>query len=81
MVDFMTKHLDHRHRLHFYCHPGVACTVLTNLLAKRMPVAFTLFLGYQYLEFLGNHMFREASVPMVSEYVAGIFAATRIRCS
>ncbi|KAK0450127.1 hypothetical protein EV421DRAFT_2032261 [Armillaria borealis] len=74
MVDFMTIHLDHWHRPHFYCHPDVACTVLTNLLAKRMPVAFTLFLENQYL---GNHMFRETSVPVDSEYVAGIFAMQR----
>ncbi|PBK75588.1 hypothetical protein ARMSODRAFT_1013029 [Armillaria solidipes] len=73
MVDFMTIHLDHWHRPHFYCHPDVAFTMLTNLLAKRMPVAFNLFLENQYLQFLGNCMFREALVPMVSEYVAGIF--------
>ncbi|SJL04772.1 uncharacterized protein ARMOST_08142 [Armillaria ostoyae] len=50
-----------------------ACRVLTNLLVKRIPVAFTVFRD-QCLEFLGTHTFHEASVPMVSAYIAGIFA-------
>ncbi|KAK0442912.1 hypothetical protein EV421DRAFT_1806898 [Armillaria borealis] len=51
-----------------------ACRVLTDLLAKRVPRAFTVFLENQCLWFLGNHTFHEASVPMVREYVAGISA-------
>ncbi|KAK0225026.1 hypothetical protein EDD85DRAFT_856183 [Armillaria nabsnona] len=47
---------------------------LTSLLAKRIPVAFTAFLENQCLQFLRNNIFREESVPMVSAYVAGIFA-------
>ncbi|KAK0458570.1 uncharacterized protein EV420DRAFT_365231, partial [Desarmillaria tabescens] len=48
------------------------CRVLSDLLAKRLPVAFTVFLEKQCLEFLGNHTFHEASVVMVRKYVAGI---------
>ncbi|PBK83065.1 hypothetical protein ARMGADRAFT_677575 [Armillaria gallica] len=51
-----------------------ACRVLTDLLAKHIPVAFTAFLENQCLQFLGNHTFHEASVPMVSAYIAGISA-------
>ncbi len=51
-----------------------ACRVLTDLLAKHIPVAFTAFLENQCLQFLGNHTFHEASVPMVSAYLAGISA-------
>ncbi|SJL04775.1 uncharacterized protein ARMOST_08145 [Armillaria ostoyae] len=40
---------------------------------NRIPVAFTVFRD-QCLEFLGTHTFHEASVPMVSAYVAGISA-------
>ncbi|KAK0193724.1 hypothetical protein F5146DRAFT_1032111 [Armillaria mellea] len=73
MADFTTIPLGHWHGPRFYCHPDAACRVPTNLLAKRILVAFTPFLGNRYLQFLGS-MFREASVPTVSEYVAGAFA-------
>ncbi|KAK0185853.1 hypothetical protein F5146DRAFT_1227512 [Armillaria mellea] len=75
-VDLMTRHWDQtawsdtRPSEH-------ACGVLTDLLAKRTPVAFSVFHEKQCLEFLGNHVFLEASVPMVSAYVAGIFAMQR----
>ncbi|SJL04739.1 uncharacterized protein ARMOST_08109 [Armillaria ostoyae] len=69
MVDFMTIQWDQMSHL-----PDVASRVLTDLLVKRLPIAFTAFLEKQCLQFLGNHIFRTASVPMVSAYVAGIFA-------
>ncbi|KAK0458599.1 uncharacterized protein EV420DRAFT_1642932 [Desarmillaria tabescens] len=72
MVDFITINWDHTP--HSSYRFNTACWVLTNLLAKRSPLAFTVFLEKQCLQFLGNHTFREASVAMVSEYVAGIFA-------
>ncbi len=53
----------------------VACRVLTDLLAKRVPVAYAAFLENRCLQFIGNRRFREvSSVPFVREYVAGIFA-------
>ncbi len=51
-----------------------ACRVLTDLLAKHVPVAFTAFLENKCLQFLGNHTFHEASVLMVSTYIARISA-------
>ncbi|KAK0185913.1 hypothetical protein F5146DRAFT_1068451 [Armillaria mellea] len=73
IVDFMTTHWDYIQENHYY-YSDAACTTLTNLLTKRIPVAFTAFLEKECLQFLGNHTFREQSVPMVSAYVAGIFA-------
>ncbi len=76
MVDFMASQWDQtEERLSgdtYLSDP--ACRVLTDLLAKHVPVAFTAFLENQCLQFLGNHTFHEASVPMVSAYVAGISA-------
>ncbi|KAK0492118.1 hypothetical protein EDD18DRAFT_521417 [Armillaria luteobubalina] len=66
MIDFMTIHWDQRRR------SGTACVALTNLLAKRIPVAFPPFLENQCLQFLGSHPFLEESVPLVSAYVTGI---------
>ncbi|KAK0502650.1 hypothetical protein EDD18DRAFT_1134331, partial [Armillaria luteobubalina] len=40
-------------------------------------MAFTAFLENQCLYFLGKHMFRKASVPMVSAYIAGLYAMQR----
>ncbi|KAK0492113.1 hypothetical protein EDD18DRAFT_1358145 [Armillaria luteobubalina] len=67
MIEFMTIHWDQQWR------SGPACAALTNLLAKRIPVAFLAFLESQCLQFLGSHTFHEESVPVVREYVAGIF--------
>ncbi|KAK0225093.1 hypothetical protein EDD85DRAFT_856329 [Armillaria nabsnona] len=75
-VDLMTRHWDQT-AWSDTCPSEHACEVLTDLLAKRIPVAFTVFREKQFLEFLGNHVFLEASVPMVSAYVAGIFAMER----
>ncbi|KAK0442851.1 hypothetical protein EV421DRAFT_2019280 [Armillaria borealis] len=72
MVDIMTANWGHT--LPYFYPSDNACRVLTDLLAKRIPVAFTAFLENQCLQFLGSQTFREASVPFVSEYVAGIFA-------
>ncbi|KAK0441430.1 hypothetical protein EV421DRAFT_732643 [Armillaria borealis] len=72
MVDFMTSHWDQIYS--FYYKSDAACKVLTDLLTKRIPVAFTVFHESQCLTFLGSHTFHEASVPMVSAYVAGLFA-------
>ncbi len=46
--------------------------MLTDLLAKRVPVASVAFLENECLEFFGGHTFHEASVPLVGAYVAGI---------
>ncbi|SJL04845.1 uncharacterized protein ARMOST_08216 [Armillaria ostoyae] len=72
IVDFMTSHWDQMEK--FYYMSDAACEVLTDLLAKRIPVAFTVFHDCQCLQFLRSHAFCEASVPMVSAYVAGVFA-------
>ncbi|KAK0185940.1 hypothetical protein F5146DRAFT_1068591 [Armillaria mellea] len=66
MVDFMINHWDKT----YY----TACGVLTDLLVKHIPVAFTVFHESQCLQFLGRHPFHEASVPMIRAYVAGRFA-------
>ncbi|KAK0224986.1 hypothetical protein EDD85DRAFT_856031 [Armillaria nabsnona] len=72
MVDFMKSHWD---QAWFFSYKSdTACRVLTDLLVKRIPVAFTVFYESQCLQFLGSHTFHEASVPMVSAYVAGILA-------
>ncbi|KAK0227919.1 hypothetical protein IW262DRAFT_1455102 [Armillaria fumosa] len=72
-IDLMTRHWDQT-AWSATCPSEHACEVLTDLLAKHVPVAFTVFREKQCLEFLGNHVFLEASVPMVSAYVAGVFA-------
>ncbi|KAK0185869.1 hypothetical protein F5146DRAFT_159099 [Armillaria mellea] len=69
MVDFMKIHWDE-----VYPWSNTACGVLADLLVMRVPIAFTGFLEGQCLQFLGNHTFHEASVPMVSAYIAGISA-------
>ncbi|PBK64559.1 hypothetical protein ARMSODRAFT_467714 [Armillaria solidipes] len=76
MIDFMTSQWDQTTRSWDQVSPSpdTACRVLTDLLVKRLPIAFTAFLENQCLQFLGNHIFRKASVPMVSAYIAGIFA-------
>ncbi|SJL04767.1 uncharacterized protein ARMOST_08137 [Armillaria ostoyae] len=72
MVGFMTMNWDQRWS---NCYQSdAACSVLTDLLVKRIPVAFIVFRESQCLQFLGTHTFHEASVPVVREYVAGIFA-------
>ncbi|SJL04837.1 uncharacterized protein ARMOST_08208 [Armillaria ostoyae] len=73
IVDFIKSHQDQTGD--FYYESNVAFRVLTDLLAERIPVAFTVFHESQCLQFLGSQTFHEASVPMVSAYVAGIFAA------
>ncbi len=72
MVDFMKSHWDQTWPAS-YKSDG-ACGVLTDLLVKRIPVAFTAFHESQCLQFLGSHPFHKASVPMVSAYVAGVVA-------
>ncbi len=76
MVDFIASQWDQtdKWRRRNAYQSDTACRALTDLLAKHIPVAFTVFLGNQCLQFLGNHTFHEASVPMVSAYVAGISA-------
>ncbi len=71
MVDFMTSRWDQREDF----KSDAVCRVLTDLPAKSIPAAFTVFQERQCLQFLGSHPLHEASVPMVSAYVAGIFAA------
>ncbi|KAK0442855.1 hypothetical protein EV421DRAFT_550850 [Armillaria borealis] len=70
VVDFMTINWDQTQGDSY--QSGTACSLLTYLLTKRIPVAFTVFLEKQCLQFLENHTFHEASVPMVREYTAGI---------
>ncbi len=71
IIDFMKSHWD---QAWFFSYKSdTACRVLTDLLVKRIPVAFTVFHESQCLQFLGSHTFHDASVPMVSAYVAGIF--------
>ncbi|SJL04841.1 uncharacterized protein ARMOST_08212 [Armillaria ostoyae] len=72
MVDFMISRWNQLWA--FSYKSDTACRVLTDLLEKRIPVAFTVFHESQCLPFLRSHPFHEASVPMVSAYVAGIFA-------
>ncbi len=54
--------------------PNTARRVFTDLLAMRIPTAFTAFLEHQCLQLLGNHPFHKAPVQMVSVYIAGISA-------
>ncbi|KAK0458578.1 uncharacterized protein EV420DRAFT_1748062 [Desarmillaria tabescens] len=70
MFDFMTTNWDHT--LSYSYQSDTACWVLTDLLTKCIPGAFTAFLEKRCLEFLGNNTFHEASVAMVREYIAGI---------
>ncbi len=72
MVDFMTSHWDQTRGSSY--KSDASCRVLADLLAKHIPIAFTVFHESQCLQFLGSHPFHEESVPMVSAYVAGIFA-------
>ncbi|KAK0227823.1 hypothetical protein IW262DRAFT_1454998 [Armillaria fumosa] len=72
IVDFMTSHWNLTRG--FSYKSDIACRVLANLLAKRIPVAFTVFHGSHCLQFLGSHTFHETAVPLVSKYVAGISA-------
>ncbi|KAK0225003.1 hypothetical protein EDD85DRAFT_217202 [Armillaria nabsnona] len=76
MVEFMSINWDYA--LDCIYQSDVACWVLTDLLVKRVPVAYTTFLENRCLQFIGNHRLREASsVPFVREYVAGLFAMQR----
>ncbi len=72
MVDFMISHWDQT--TGFFSQSDTACEALTDLLVRHIPVVFTVFHESQCLQFLGSHPFHEESVPMVSAYVAGIFA-------
>ncbi len=75
VVDFMTIYWSYDDHWRYQCYQSdPACRLLTNLLARRIPVAFTAFRESQCLQFLGNHTFHVASMPLVSEYVAGIAA-------
>ncbi len=77
MVDFMAGQWDQtdeqQWRRNTY-QSDPACRALTDLLTQHIPVAVTAFLENQCLQFLGNHTFHEASVPMVRAYIAGISA-------
>ncbi len=66
MVDFMTSRWDQREDF----KSDAVCRVLTDLPAKSIPAAFTVFHERQCLQFLGSHPLHEASVPMVSAYVS-----------
>ncbi|KAK0492109.1 hypothetical protein EDD18DRAFT_1184776 [Armillaria luteobubalina] len=70
IVDFMTSHWDLTRD--FSYKSDTACMMLGNLLEKHIPIAFAVFHGSRCLQFLGNHTFHEAAVPLVSKYVAGI---------
>ncbi|KAK0474762.1 hypothetical protein IW261DRAFT_1610339 [Armillaria novae-zelandiae] len=72
IVDFMTTHWDLTRGVSY--KSDIACRVLTNLLAKHIPLAFNVFRESHCLQFLGNHAFHKAAVPLVSKYVAGISA-------
>ncbi|PBK83754.1 hypothetical protein ARMGADRAFT_668406 [Armillaria gallica] len=77
IVDFMASRWDQTNEQLWkgYAYQSdPACSRLTNLLAKHVPVAVTAFLENKCLQFLGNHTFHEASVPMVSTYIARISA-------
>lgn len=74
MVDFMASQWDQTDKWwsgNTY-QSDSACRALTYLLANHIPVAVTAFLENQCLQFLGNHAFHEASVPMVSACIATI---------
>ncbi|KAK0185931.1 hypothetical protein F5146DRAFT_161971 [Armillaria mellea] len=71
MVDFMISHWDQMGDFSPYKSDAV-CRVMTDLLVKHIPVAFTAFYESQCLQSLGSHTFHEASVPMVSAYVTGV---------
>ncbi|KAK0225012.1 hypothetical protein EDD85DRAFT_856120, partial [Armillaria nabsnona] len=76
MVDLMTSHWDQTAMNASY--PSVeACKMLTHLLAKRIPLAFTVVPEKQCLEFLRDHVFLPTSVPFVSAYIAGVFTMQR----
>ncbi|KAK0185928.1 hypothetical protein F5146DRAFT_1068543 [Armillaria mellea] len=72
IVDFMTINWDQTTDVSY--QSDAACGVLTNLLAKRIPVALTTFLESECLQFLGSHTLHAASISLVREYVAWIFA-------
>ncbi len=76
MIDFMASQWDQTDEqwstTTYQSDP--ACWALTNFLTTHIPVAFTAFLENQCLQFLGNHTFHEASVRMVSAYIARISA-------
>ncbi len=76
MIDFMASQWDQTDGqwIGDTYESDPACMALADLLATHIPVAVTAFLENQCLQFLGNHTFHEASVPMVSAYVAGISA-------
>ncbi|KAK0225111.1 hypothetical protein EDD85DRAFT_958850 [Armillaria nabsnona] len=74
IVDFMTSHWNKPKSWADTFPSNAPCEVLTNLLANHIPVAFTVFLSNQCLQFLGNNMFHKASVSMVSIYVTGLSA-------
>ncbi|KAK0227824.1 hypothetical protein IW262DRAFT_1454999 [Armillaria fumosa] len=70
IVDFIKSQWDNTAYLSY--ESDAACKVLTDLLAKRVPLASAAFLESECMEFFGSHTFHEASVPLVGEYVAGI---------
>ncbi|KAK0217644.1 hypothetical protein EDD85DRAFT_867996 [Armillaria nabsnona] len=67
VVDLMTSRWDEANKV----DSDVACGVLSDLLSKHIPAAYTVF-REQCLQFLGSHAFHGASVSMVSAYIAGI---------
>ncbi|KAK0458628.1 uncharacterized protein EV420DRAFT_1543486 [Desarmillaria tabescens] len=73
MVDFMTVNWEQH--LQFDCYESdEVCWALARLLANHVPAAYAVFHERQCLDFFGSHTFHEASIPVISEYIAGISA-------
>ncbi|KAG7453077.1 uncharacterized protein BT62DRAFT_999111 [Guyanagaster necrorhizus] len=53
------------------CQADETCSMLANLLANRVPEAYTMVLVNRCPEFFGNHVFDMASNFAISQYVAG----------
>ncbi|KAK0473449.1 hypothetical protein IW261DRAFT_1423662 [Armillaria novae-zelandiae] len=70
-IDSMKSHWDQIGDFSPY-KSDTACRLLTDLLKRRDPVAFTVFHEMKCLPFLGSHNFHGASIPMLSEYISGI---------
>ncbi|KAK0186004.1 hypothetical protein F5146DRAFT_1068881 [Armillaria mellea] len=78
MVDFMTVNWEQHPESNFY-QSDIACWALADLLANRIPAVYVVFHETRCLDFFGSHAFHEASVRVISEYVAGISAMLRGR--
>lgn len=67
----MTVNWEQHPQSNFY-QSDLACWALADLLANRIPAAYAVFHESQCLDFFESHAFHEASVRVISEYVAGI---------